>query len=215
MQPYGAPAQPEAGTSSTVKTAVGLTMTAVVLAVVEAIIAVYMQQGFLSQESGDDIATIKTVFGILIGFNLVLAAGLSGGAILTLRRSVVGKVMIWAFGVLAVFMRLMCGGMGVLFAVIDATEENSNMPWPVWTVWLLIAIEVLGLLAIGIAMIMLMTKGASFPQPPAGGPPVGPGGYGAPYGTGSPVAPPMPGPPTSAPPDGLPHLPPTPGWPGG
>ncbi|MGH3714535.1 MAG: hypothetical protein ACRDT4_13900 [Micromonosporaceae bacterium] len=218
MQPYGAPSQPEPeGASSTVKLAVALVMAAVVLAVVEAILAIYIQQGILSDVNNDseDIQQIKISFGVLVGVNLVLAAGLSGGALLTLQRKVAGKAMVWAFGILSLFMRVGCGGMAVLFIWVANSLGEEDMPFPAWALWAIIAIEVVALLVIIAAMAMLMTKGASFKDPPAGvGPP---GGYGAPYGgppTGSPMAPPMSGPPTSAPPDGLPHLPPTPGWPG-
>ncbi|MGH3648959.1 MAG: hypothetical protein ACRDTM_17500 [Micromonosporaceae bacterium] len=225
MQPYGAPPppEPEVATSGTVKTAVALTMTAVLLAVVESIILVYLLQETIANDdmSNESLRSMKTWFGVLIGVNLILAAGLSGGAVLSLRRSVAGKAMIWGFGVVSMFMRLGCGGFSVLLSVIYETEADpGDLPFPIHLFWALIVIETLALLAILVAMIMLMTKGASFKQPGPGGPPGGyggpPAGYGAPYspGPGSPVAPPMSGPPTSAPPGGLPQLPPTPGWPG-
>ncbi|MGH3735519.1 MAG: hypothetical protein ACRDT6_07850 [Micromonosporaceae bacterium] len=222
MQPYGAPApEPEPATTGTVKTAVALTMATVALALIEAVLLVYMLRQSIAFDTGDsdDMQSMKTWWGIVIGVNVILAAGLSGGAVLTLRRSVAGKGMIWGFGVVSLFMRLCLGGFATLLTVIYATEEEpGDLPFPVAVFWVIIAIEVLALLTISIAMIMLMTKGASFKQPPSDGPPAG--GYGAPYGPpaappmSGPPGPPMSGPPGSGPPDGLPNLPPTPGWPG-
>jgi hypothetical protein len=206
----GVPVEPTApGTSGTVKAAVGLTMLAIALALAEAVLAVYMRQQIKSTEhmSADDAQSMSLVFGGLIGANLITSAGLAGGAILTLRRSVAGKVLTWVFGALSLFLRFGCGGFaGIFIYLYTQTDEENDSPFSVGMWSVLFSIEVIALVAILLAMVLLMLKSASFKNPrPPGGPAApgsaGPPGYGSPY--GSPVG--------RA--DGLPDLPPSPGWP--
>ena len=216
--PYGTPEptapQAETGVGGTVKIAAGLTMFVIALCLIEAGFVVYLQQSILETEGDSaDLRQIRLSFGTLIGANLVIAAGLGGGAVLALRRSVAGKALIWVFGSLSALLRCGCGAFtGIFVALSMDPQEADDMPLStgMWTV--LLVIEIFALLLVLAVMIMLMTKGASFkdpaPQQPYG-PPGSPGGPG--YGPGSPAGPPMSGPPN----DGLPQVPPTPGWPGG
>ncbi len=207
------------GTTGTVKAAVGLTMLAIALAVIEAIVAVYMLQQMDAPGAGldaEEIEVFKVIFGFMIGINLIISAGLTGGAILALRRSVGGKVLIWLAGSASTLMRLSCGGLaGFGTYMTNLTDETNDSPLSA-AMWVaLLIIELLGLIAILVAMIMLMTKGASFKDPAL----VPPGaGYGPPPGYGPPGGqPPGYGPPGGQPPggpnDGLPNLPPSSGWP--
>jgi hypothetical protein len=208
MAAWGAPGVPGGpeptapGTTGTVKAAVGLTMLTIALALGEAVFAVYMRQRLPHTDnmSGDELLGFSLMLGSLIGSNLIVSAGLAGGAILTLRRRVAGKVLIWVFGSLSTLLRCGCGGMAGLFVYIyGIAKENNDSPFSTGLWGALLAIEVAGLAAILLAMVLLMLKSASFknPQPPAGSGT----GYRDPYGSPAARA------------DGLPDLPPAPGWP--
>ena len=221
--------EPEApGVSNTVKIAVWITVMVIGLVLVEAILAVYLMQSVKAEANldPDELSDFKLVSGGLLGSNLLIAAGLGGGAVLALRRSVAGKVLIWVFGSLSTLLRCGCGGLaGLMFVMYAFAGEYNDSPLPTGMWGLLLGIEIVALIAIVVVMIMLMTKGASFASPAAPPGPYGPPG--SPAGPpGSPMSPPgspmgPPGPPMGPPPptgphgpdDGLPKLPPTPGWP--
>ncbi|MGH3662453.1 MAG: hypothetical protein ACRDTQ_11420 [Micromonosporaceae bacterium] len=220
-QPYGAPSAPasqQPGVTSTVKTAVGLTMAVIALCLLEALLSVYILQQTLAEDtSSGDAPNIRLVFGTLLGANLLISIGLGTGAVLSLRRNVAGKVLIWIFGSTSAALRCSCGGMSSLLLYIYTAggEDPSDLPFSVGIWGVLIAIESLALIAIIIVMAMLATKSASFKNsstPPSSGPgsrpgPGGPAGPGNPPGPGNPQGP-------GTPPGQLPQLPPTPGWPG-
>ncbi|MQA28019.1 MAG: hypothetical protein GEU94_21780 [Micromonosporaceae bacterium] len=233
--------------TGTVKIAVGLTMFVIALGLLEALFAVYLQRQILDTDSNidaEELSQIKITFGTIVGANLFVSVGLAAGALLTLRRSVAGKALIWVFGSISTLIRCGCGGFVglIVFFLVSEPKADEDMPIPTGLWVALLTSEVIALLLLLTVMIMLMTKGASFkdPTPPTGygppqgpgspaappygpgspaGPPYGPGSPAGPPGFGSPAGPPMPGSPPGRPGgppnDGLPHVPPTPGWPGG
>lgn len=108
-------------------------------------------------ESSGDAKFLTVSFIILIGVNVVLAFGLTGGALAVLRRRMSGLVLACFFGGFAMLLRCGCGGVGGWAWYYDSHTEGVSDPYPSWLYVADIAIDLVALIAILTAVILLLT----------------------------------------------------------
>jgi hypothetical protein len=110
---------------------------------------------------GSDVKFLTVSFVILIAVNVVLAFGLTGGALAVLRRRMSGLVLALVFGCFAMLLRCGCGGVGGWAWYYDShTEGVSPDPYPSWLYVADITIDVVALIAITTAIVLLLTGGS-------------------------------------------------------
>lgn len=159
------PAAPGRGARpTTVTTGALLLVLAVVLDLAEVgvvTVGVVKQAAQSKQDYGagsSDIKFLTVSFIVLIAVNVVLAFGLTGGALAALRGRTSGLVLAWVFGVPAIALRCGCGGLGG-YGLYDASNGGVN-PFPNWLFGVDIAIDSIALIVTLTAMILLMLGGS-------------------------------------------------------
>lgn len=108
--------------------------------------------------NSSDLKFLTVSFIILIAANVVIAFGLTGGALAALRGRTAGLVLAWVFGIPAIALRCGCGGLGG-YGLYDASKGGVN-PFPNWLFGADIAIDSIALIVTLIAMILLMLGGS-------------------------------------------------------
>lgn len=157
------PAGPAQRRPGTVTAGAMLLVLAVVLDLAEVgVVAMGLtaQNAHERQQFGADSGDVKFLtvsFIILIAVNVVLAFGLTGGALAVLRRRMSGLVLACVFGGLAMLLRCGCGGVGGWAWYYDShTEGVSPDPYPSWLYVADITIDVVALIAILTAIVLLL-----------------------------------------------------------
>jgi hypothetical protein len=163
LAPTAPPGRTAAGRPGSVTAAAMLLMLAVLLDLAEVgVVAMGMTaQSAHDKAQGADSSDIKFLtisFIVLIAINVVLAFGLTGGALAVLRRRMSGLVLALVFGCFAMLLRCGCGGTGGWAWYYDThTDGVSPDPYPSWLYVADISIDVVALIAILTAIILLLT----------------------------------------------------------
>jgi hypothetical protein len=107
--------------------------------------------------SSSDTKFLTVSFIVLIAVNVVLAFGLTGGALAVLRRRMSGLVLGCVFGAFAMLLRCGCGGVGGWAWYYDShTEGVSPDPYPSWLYVADITIDSVALIALLTAIVLLL-----------------------------------------------------------
>ncbi len=160
LTPQPAAAPPRAGRPTTVTVGALLLVVAVVLDLAEVgVVTVGMikQAAQSKQDYGagsSDLKFLTVSYIVLIAVNVLIAFGLTGGALAALRGRTSGLVLSWVFGIPAIALRCGCGGLGG-FGLYDAGNGGVN-PFPSWLFGVDIVIDSVALIVTLTAMILLM-----------------------------------------------------------